>query len=211
MSTQFLHRKESVILTAIEIIDELGVQGLSTREIAKRQGISEGTLFRHFKNKNEIVLAVLDYFSQYDQDIFATIRNKDQTTTRSIMDMFDMYVTYYESYPAIIAVTQLSVLLKEQEILDKIESINDSRQRFLNELILRAQKNGEISTMVSDEMLSDIIIGTFRIKCSKWRNRKQDYSLKEEILVSIQVLLQAFDGSRLLNGEAETNETNSNC
>ena len=51
MGDNILHRKEQLILTAIEIIDEIGIQRLTTREIAKRQQISEATIFRHFKIK----------------------------------------------------------------------------------------------------------------------------------------------------------------
>ncbi|HWQ42004.1 MAG TPA: helix-turn-helix domain-containing protein [Desulfosporosinus sp.] len=53
----------------IEVIDEQGLQGLTTREVAKKQDISESTIFKHYKSKNELILAVLDYFSQYDQAI----------------------------------------------------------------------------------------------------------------------------------------------
>ncbi|MDD4730008.1 MAG: NAD(+)--rifampin ADP-ribosyltransferase [Dysgonamonadaceae bacterium] len=56
-----LHRKERLIRTAIEIVDEIGIQGLTTKEIAKRQDVSEATLFRHFASKNELLKAVLDY------------------------------------------------------------------------------------------------------------------------------------------------------
>ncbi|MDP4091416.1 MAG: TetR/AcrR family transcriptional regulator, partial [Bacillota bacterium] len=49
----YIKRKERVTLTAIDILNELGFQGLSTKEICKRQEISEGTRYEHFKNKNE--------------------------------------------------------------------------------------------------------------------------------------------------------------
>jgi AcrR family transcriptional regulator len=67
-----LHRKDRLILTTIDIIDELGIQSLSTREIAKREGVSEATLFRHFKSKNDLLAAVLEYYSKFDDDIYQT-------------------------------------------------------------------------------------------------------------------------------------------
>ena len=82
MKDNILHRKILLIITTIDIIDELGIQGLSTREIAKRQGVSEATIFRHYKNKNELLLAVLDYFSQFDEDIFQSTRIKRIGTKR---------------------------------------------------------------------------------------------------------------------------------
>jgi Transcriptional regulator len=49
----FIKRKDRIILTCIEIISDLGFQGLSTKEITQRQNISDGTLYKHFKRKKK--------------------------------------------------------------------------------------------------------------------------------------------------------------
>jgi AcrR family transcriptional regulator len=98
MGLSLLHRKEYLVLTAIDIIDELGIQGLTTREIAKRQNVSEATIFRHYKNKNDLLLAVLDYYKQFDTDIFQSI----QLTQIKPMDAIRYYVMEYAEYYLII-------------------------------------------------------------------------------------------------------------
>lgn len=191
--SKFLHRKESVILTAIEIIDELGIQGLSTREIAKRQGISEGTLFRHFKSKNEIILAVLDYFSKYDADIFQSVRMKGLKTKEAISFLIDSYAIYYENYPAITAVTQIyGVLSSEAEFADTVKSILDSRRDFLREVIEGGQKKGEVKADIESEILADIIVGAFGSICLSWRMNGRNFPLRAKILAALNMLLEAF-------------------
>ncbi|MDU2063253.1 MAG: TetR/AcrR family transcriptional regulator [Sporomusaceae bacterium] len=189
----FLHRKERVILSAIEIIDELGIQGLSTRAIATRQGISEGTLFRHFKSKNEIILAVLDHFSQYDADIFQSVRLKGLRTKEAITFLIDSYAIYYENYPAITALTQIyGVLSSEPEFEDKVHNILFSRQNFLTEVIERGQKLGEIKEDLDSAILADIIWGAFSSICLSWRMNDRNFSLREKILTALDMLLEAF-------------------
>lgn len=190
---QFLHRKESVILTAIEIIDELGIQGLSTREIAKRQGISEGTLFRHFHSKNEIILAVLEYFSQYDADIFESVRLKGLQAKAAIIFLVDTYVTYYENYPAITAVIQIyGVLASEPDFAAKMRNIRFGRLHFLRDVIERGQKDGELKASVACSILADIIAGTFLKICMDWRMSGHKFSLREKTLAAIMVVLDVF-------------------
>ncbi len=193
IASKFLHRKDNVILTAIEIIDELGIQGLSTREIAKRQEISEGTLFRHFNSKSDIVIAVLDYFSKYDSDIFQSVILKGLKTKAAIVFLVDSYATYYENYPAITAVTQIyGVLLSEPDFVDKIKSILCSRINFLEKVIEEGKKAGEINHQVDSGILADIIIGTFGGICLEWRLNGRNFSLRDKTLTAINMILTAF-------------------
>ena len=136
MEHSLLHRKDITVLAAIDIINELGIQGLSTKEIARRQGISEGTLFRHFKTKTEIVLAVLDYFSQYDLDIIESIKLMHLEPVESIMFFIKAFAEYYENYPAITAIAQsYDVLSNDPELSSKIISIFSGRNKFIKDTI----------------------------------------------------------------------------
>lgn len=53
-------RRRQIAEAALEVIAELGLGGFTTRAIAARVDIADGTIFRHFKNKKEIVLAAMD-------------------------------------------------------------------------------------------------------------------------------------------------------
>jgi AcrR family transcriptional regulator len=47
--------REKILETAMNLFVEKGIQGTSTASIAKKAGISSGTLFYHFKTKEELV------------------------------------------------------------------------------------------------------------------------------------------------------------
>lgn len=192
MSIRLLHRKERVILTAIEIIGELGMQGLSTKEIAKRQQISEGTLFRHFKSKNEIIIAVLDYFSQYDTDVFATVELKKMTAKEGILFIADSLATYYENYPAMTAVSQLfGILSFDPELGEKSKSIQMGRHQFFIDIVTAGQARGEF-VGINAKSVADVLYGTFIAVCTRWRLAGQNFSLREEVLLALNLVLDAF-------------------
>ena len=52
-------RRRQVAEAALRTIMEDGVVGFTTRAVAARVGISDGTLFRHFGNKKEIMLEAM--------------------------------------------------------------------------------------------------------------------------------------------------------
>ncbi len=53
-------RRRQVAMAALETIAEDGVARFTTKAVAGRVGISDGTLFRHFGSKAEIVLEAMD-------------------------------------------------------------------------------------------------------------------------------------------------------
>jgi len=53
-------RQEQIADAALAILSESGLRRFTTQAIAERVGIADGTIFRHFKNKEEIVLAAMD-------------------------------------------------------------------------------------------------------------------------------------------------------
>ena len=52
-------RQEQIKQAVLEIIYTDGLKSLSTRNLAKRIGLSEGSIFRHFDSKQDIILAII--------------------------------------------------------------------------------------------------------------------------------------------------------
>ncbi|RLB99365.1 MAG: hypothetical protein DRH90_20735, partial [Deltaproteobacteria bacterium] len=55
-------RQKEIIEISLEILKDGGVQKFTMKEIAKRAGISEQAIYRHFENKLAILAAVIEYF-----------------------------------------------------------------------------------------------------------------------------------------------------
>lgn len=48
-----------IIEAAIEVFAEKGYAGSSTSEIAQKAGVAEGTIFRHYKTKKDLLLSIV--------------------------------------------------------------------------------------------------------------------------------------------------------
>lgn len=57
--------RENILQSALELIDEEGIGGLSLRKIATRLGASTMSLYRHFRNKADIEVALVDHVVGY--------------------------------------------------------------------------------------------------------------------------------------------------
>jgi len=61
-----LSTKDKIIEATLELVNEKGYKGATTKEIAERAGLNEVTLFRHFGSKKGIVEAVIEKYGFVD-------------------------------------------------------------------------------------------------------------------------------------------------
>lgn len=53
-------RRKAIVETASQLFSELGFRGGTTRELAKRVGVSEPVLYEHFQTKGELYAAIIE-------------------------------------------------------------------------------------------------------------------------------------------------------
>ena len=64
-------RQEQIKQAVLDIIHTDGLKNLSTRMLAQRIGMSEGTIFRHFPTKQDIILSII---SDVQRDFIGSLR-----------------------------------------------------------------------------------------------------------------------------------------
>ena len=191
MKKSYMSRKDSIVLSAIEIIDELGINDLSIRELAKRQGVSEPALYRHFKSKQDIILAVVDYYSRFDEMLIKTIEERKLSGKESILFLTKSYMEYYENYHAMTAILYAFEALRyDLDISLKIKEVMDKRYEAINKYVRAGQAEGELSAKLQSEDFADIISGYTRHIVLKWRMENYSYSLKERVFKTLSTLLE---------------------
>lgn len=58
-SEDLTEKQKQILLAAIETFSEKGYAATSTNEIAKKAGVAEGTIFRHYKTKKDLLMAIV--------------------------------------------------------------------------------------------------------------------------------------------------------
>lgn len=59
LNDDLTEKQKKIILAAIESFSEKGYAATSTSEIAKKAGVAEGTIFRHYKTKKDLLLGIV--------------------------------------------------------------------------------------------------------------------------------------------------------
>lgn len=186
-----IHRREKIIYRAIDVINELGVQALSTKRIAQHEHIAESTIFKHFKSKTEILAAVIDFYSQYDSDLEESIQIKGLKGVEALLFLTQSHVRYYENYPAITSITQgLDEMRYIEGLSDKVIEVINKRRSCVRKIIEEGIALGEISQAYDSTTFVDAIMGSINGIVRRWRMEAYSFGLSDQCMKAISMILR---------------------
>ncbi|MGE4317835.1 MAG: TetR family transcriptional regulator [Deferribacterales bacterium] len=79
-------RKQQIIETAIELFNEQGTKNVTTNHIAAKLGISPGSLYYYFKNKEEIIREIFAMMDRIGMEEYGKVASQYQIGTLEAME-----------------------------------------------------------------------------------------------------------------------------
>lgn len=161
-----MNKKEKLIIeTAIKLFAQKGFSQTSIQEIAAASGISKGAFYLHFKSKESLVLAILQYYYDNLKTNVFLYRNEDfspkEIFLKQLSELLRHIVEHHEF---------MIMISKEQSI-----PLNNSTKKFILKMRLethefyhfafRAIFGEEVSPYLWDlsVMIEGILVGYVRI------------------------------------------------
>ncbi len=82
-------RVDHLLDTAAQVFDEVGIEAASTNLIARRAGVSIGSLYQFFPNKEALFNALVERYAQAMLSVFTAQRLETLTITEIVASMVD--------------------------------------------------------------------------------------------------------------------------
>ncbi|OGU58342.1 MAG: hypothetical protein A2X64_10020 [Ignavibacteria bacterium GWF2_33_9] len=186
-------RQNEIIMSALEIIAERGIQELTIKNLSKSMGFTEAALYRHFDNKIQILTTILDYFQDSSKLDFDINKSKQLDPEQIIYEVFIQHFRKFSETPSIVSVIFADDIFKNEQMLsDKINNIMQSNIKKLSEVIKFGQKNGIFRSDISNEHAALIILGSLRLFVKNWQNSCYSFNLENEGTLYMNSLLNLF-------------------
>lgn len=135
-----LTKKTEVIDAALSLFMRKGIKATTTRDIALRAGISEGTIYRHFESKEELAESIfeqnLNYFWKFLKGYLKHANGPEEMLRAYIEGFFEFSRREQRRYSFIIAAhqTELKKLsrekMKPKQMLTKILRLGQKQGLF---------------------------------------------------------------------------------
>lgn len=174
-------RQKEIINVSIELIAQEGIQALTIKNISNRMGFTEPAIYRHFKDKMDICLHILDLFEESTKSLIDNISKKEISRIDKIKMLFLEKCDNFSDNPALASVIFSEEIFRNEKLLAKrVESIMKMNGAFISKLIKEAQIKKEINSNIPTEHFAMIILGSLRLIVTKWRLSEFSFDLKKE-------------------------------
>lgn len=175
MNTEFKDRQKEIINASFEIIADSGIQSLTIKNLSKKIGFVESAIYRHYKSKTQILIALLDTISaqtKYDNgkkvdSIFELIEEK----------LENHFLTFQKNPPLASVVFAEDLFQNEPQLIERTRVKVEESISSLSGLIQEGQQRGEIRADIEAGIISVMINGSLRMLVKQWKMSGYSFNL----------------------------------
>jgi AcrR family transcriptional regulator len=153
-------RRVQIAEAALRLISGKGVAKMTAQALAREVGIADGTIFRHFKDKAEIVRAAISHleallykdFPPADPDPLARLRTFFVGRLELVQRMPTVFFAAFSD--------RLEEAAGEDGGL--VRSLIERSHRFVHQCLVEAAEQGLIDRSLPPEVLTTVVLGTLQ-------------------------------------------------
>ncbi len=178
-------RQEELVELALELTREVGLAGLTVRRLAERAGFTEAALYRHFHDKQALLLAMIERLSE--ERLLGPIRTIGADASRTARQRLAAIVRHHVT--TILALEGLPVLVAaeaaaagDEALLTRFRAITGEVRTILVSLIDEARAGRDERPSAGAVALTLFGIGaTIALQHRLARNRDLEREARDEL------------------------------
>ena len=178
MRTAITPRQLEIIEAAGQLITEDGYAKLTTKRLAERMQFSEAALYRHFANKEAILVGMLKHLTASVQERMAEVALREELPEARLRAMFDSHFAYFKAHPQYLMAIFATNFMEPSHGTDTAnQELMEVMRQHLRAAIGDGQKAGAFTKTTSADLLVHIVMGTFRLHMLQWRISGRGFDL----------------------------------
>lgn len=174
-------RGEQIVDVAITLISEGGIMALTTKNLAEAVGISEPALYRHFKGKVDILVAILHRLRASIEDLFQQGLNSEDTVLNQIQTIHNRVFRHFAAHPAMASVVFSEEMFRhDPRLSEHVSCIMEVVHEHILRLLRSKKGRSECRSDVPAADVVRVIMATLRFHVTRWRLSGYAFDLEKE-------------------------------
>nr|WP_320145513.1 TetR/AcrR family transcriptional regulator [uncultured Anaeromusa sp.] len=153
-------RREEILRAALSIVEEQGLDNLNTNAIAAVIQLVPSAIYRHFKNKEEIIAALIDFIGERLQQNLQQATTQKGTALERLKNLFELHVKLLQEETAIPRILYFLISSeRNQELKQKMLAEINAYVYETKKLLVQGKKAGEINPTVDVTAAAMMFLG----------------------------------------------------
>lgn len=163
-------RKHEIIASAGKLLMEKGIKGLTTKNLAQEMGFSESALYRHFSNKEDIIVLLLQHLAISMKARLEAIVQSEVTASVKLTAVFNSQFQFFSQNPHfVVAVLSEGLFDESEKINQAIMQLVHYKTQLISGLFEEGKQQKEFNLELATPDMVHITVGCFRMMMLKWK------------------------------------------
>jgi len=189
--SRYQSQKQLAIRSAASVFAEKGFHGASTKDIAERMGIKQGSLYYYFKSKEEALGEVCLYGIEDYVERMRSIAASDQPFEAKLMAIITSHLSSYRERNEALKVHNDERLYLPEDKRARLKELGSNYRQQLERIFEEGARTGALRDSVECHFAAQAVIGM----CNGWGDiivREPDLDLFDLIQKCTDLVLNGF-------------------
>jgi AcrR family transcriptional regulator len=153
-------RKQEIIESAMRLIFREGVRGVTIKNLAQENQISEGAIYRHFKDKQAILLGLVDMFEANLMEAIEKSIKADIDPLERLKEIMKTHMMVTQKKKGILfSITTESIYFNDDMLRRRILAVIEKYKNKIRSILMQARSEGLIRSGVNLDAVSLTFFG----------------------------------------------------
>lgn len=181
-------KEDRILEASAALFAEKGFHRATTREIADKAGVSEGTLYNYFKNKDDILMGIMTRLSQtrgWEDTLAKTLTEDVQENLHTILEQRNQFILENKAmlhavYSEMMVKPELQKRYYREMLFPMITAIQDNVQARIDQGDMRV-----VDAAISSRLLVALMNGIFLLSILGDDVVNQQWDVLDEAIVDL--------------------------
>ena len=194
-------RREQIAKAAMTLIAGQGMKGLSVASVARKVGLVPSALYRHFKGKEEILKAAIEFVRDLLLENIRVVREQSGVPLEQLRLLLMRHIQMVREFQAIPRIV-FSEDISASHPLRK-EAIYKMLTEYLGkvaEIIIQGQRPGQINPSLDPKAVSVLFLGLVQPPVVLWYLSNGQFEVTSQAEKAWQIFKKAIQGEKSKTG-----------
>ena len=149
VTEDFLQKQDEILVAAFDLFRRFGIKRVKMIDIAQAAEVSRSSLYRHFKNKRDIMGLILERQRQYGLEFLEYVKDESVSLSEKFQEMLRLKFEIVKNWGDLL----IKDVMTDADFSRQLHSLQTEMSEEFIEFLRREQKRGNINNEFDVEFI----------------------------------------------------------